>query len=110
MRCRKCGADSQVLETRAEPDLFQVRRRRKCFNNHLFTTYEGHAGFWGSIGYFKLRKFVEGVKKTVEAYHRDREIYQMHKLKHMSFVEISREVGRNPTTVARTVKRMKDHA
>lgn len=40
MKCPKCGADdSVVLETRAYMDVF-LRRRRMCFNNHSFSTYE----------------------------------------------------------------------
>lgn len=38
MRCPTCGAVSLVKETRSSPD--GVRRRRECFNLHLFTTIE----------------------------------------------------------------------
>lgn len=40
MRCPKCGAWSEVKETRADDNSFQTRRRRVCANSHLFTTYE----------------------------------------------------------------------
>lgn len=43
MKCLKCGADSSVLDTRVYKDVLQ-RRRRKCFNEHVFQTYEVHAG------------------------------------------------------------------
>ena len=40
MKCPECGeANSTVVETRPFMDVF-LRRRRKCFNNHLFNTYE----------------------------------------------------------------------
>jgi transcriptional regulator NrdR family protein len=43
MKCLKCGADSSVLDTRPYKDVL-LRRRRKCFNEHIFATYEVHAG------------------------------------------------------------------
>ncbi len=43
MKCSKCGADSSVLDTRPYKSVLQ-RRRRKCFNGHVFQTYEVHAG------------------------------------------------------------------
>lgn len=37
--CPDCGSTlSEVMETRTL--LNQIRRRRRCFNEHLFTTYE----------------------------------------------------------------------
>lgn len=42
MKCQKCGADSLVLATRAYEDVF-LRRRRECFNGHVFHTYEVYA-------------------------------------------------------------------
>jgi transcriptional regulator NrdR family protein len=43
VKCPKCGADSSVTETRSYKAVF-LRRRRKCFNAHIFATYEVHAG------------------------------------------------------------------
>lgn len=39
MKCQKCGADSSVSGTRKYKDVM-LRRERKCFNGHSFTTYE----------------------------------------------------------------------
>lgn len=38
MDCPKCGAWSEVIETRLKKD--KVSRRRECGNGHRFTTYE----------------------------------------------------------------------
>jgi hypothetical protein len=40
MRCPRCGAWSEVKETRADDASFKTKRRRICANKHLFTTYE----------------------------------------------------------------------
>ena len=39
MRCSKCLAPSDVVDTRQVNGIF-VRRRRECHNGHRFTTYE----------------------------------------------------------------------
>lgn len=38
MNCPRCGAPSEVLSTRT--DVATVARRRQCFNEHRFTTFE----------------------------------------------------------------------
>lgn len=43
MKCPNCGADSNVLATRAYKDVM-LRRSRRCFNEHTFHTYEVYAG------------------------------------------------------------------
>ena len=42
MRCNKCAAESEVLETRKSAPW--VRRTRLCFNGHRFVTYEVYNG------------------------------------------------------------------
>ena len=42
MRCNKCAAESEVLETRKSAPW--VRRTRLCFNCHKFVTYEVYTG------------------------------------------------------------------
>lgn len=42
MRCNKCAAESEVLETRKSAPW--VRRTRLCFNGHKFVTYEVYSG------------------------------------------------------------------
>ncbi len=49
MKCPKCGAWSSVLETRPiRGGLFLVRRRR-CANEHRFTTHEVTAPQWAEL-------------------------------------------------------------
>jgi transcriptional regulator NrdR family protein len=38
VKCPRCGADSDVLETRTQTAT--VVRRRRCFNEHRFVTHE----------------------------------------------------------------------
>jgi transcriptional regulator NrdR family protein len=40
MKCPRCGAWSDVMETRANEGGNVTRRRRVCANNHRFTTLE----------------------------------------------------------------------
>ena len=42
MRCNKCAAESEVLETRKSAPW--ARRTRLCFNGHRFVTYEVYLG------------------------------------------------------------------
>ena len=42
MKCQRCAADSEVLETRTSGPW--VRRKRECFNGHRFVTYEVYRG------------------------------------------------------------------
>lgn len=42
MKCRKCAAESEVLETRKTAPW--LRRTRLCFNGHKFITYEVYPG------------------------------------------------------------------
>ena len=42
MRCNKCAAESEVLETRKSAPW--VRRTRLCFNGHKFVTHEVYTG------------------------------------------------------------------
>lgn len=42
MKCQRCAADSEVLETRTSGPW--VRRTRLCFNGHKFVTYEVYRG------------------------------------------------------------------
>jgi len=41
MKCPICGAPSDVKETRPLKTGEQ-RRRRRCYNNHMFNTRESH--------------------------------------------------------------------
>lgn len=42
MKCSKCGAETEVLDSRPMPDGRAVRRRRQCFGpeKHRVTTHE----------------------------------------------------------------------
>lgn len=39
MKCPECGKPTDVIDTRSRGD-GGVRRRRRCFNQHKFTTIE----------------------------------------------------------------------
>ena len=46
MKCDKCGAWSEVLDTREMASQGVTRRRRECGNGHVFTTYEIFSQAW----------------------------------------------------------------
>lgn len=72
MKCPRCGADSQVKETRPAPHL-TTRRRRECFNGHRFVTVEVHEAAFCSA---KQRAVVlaQTIARRVALWHRDRAI------------------------------------
>lgn len=61
MKCDKCGAWSEVLETREDAKHGVIRRRRQCANGHNFTTYEIRSQAWPAAKHRSLEK-----KRAVE--------------------------------------------
>lgn len=72
MKCNKCEAASDVLETRTAPNFVTVRRR-KCHNGHIFKTFEMHAELMSVVKH-RLEAHARGVKASAVTYWRDREI------------------------------------
>lgn len=70
MKCNVCGADSSVLDTRAYKDVL-LRRRRRCFNDHVFHTYEV---FSGNLDRRTLADTRRGIQARVAAVKRNRSI------------------------------------
>lgn len=66
MKCPKCGADSGVLDTRPYKVVL-LKRRRKCFNEHVFATYEVHAG---NLDRRTLADARRGVEEKAKAWQR----------------------------------------
>jgi hypothetical protein len=48
MKCDRCGAWSEVVETRAKDEGLRTERRRRCANGHLFGTTETHRAVYCS--------------------------------------------------------------
>lgn len=48
MNCSKCGAWSEVLDTRAKDGGHRTERRRRCANGHTFATVEVHGAVYCS--------------------------------------------------------------
>lgn len=74
MKCPRCGAASDVLESRPGAHL-TTRRRRECHNHHRFTTVEMHEAASCSAKQ-RLVGFAQTVQRRVAQWHRDREIAQ----------------------------------
>lgn len=87
MKCRDCGADSKVLETRAYLTVF-LTRRRECFNEHRFTTVEVYIRL---IDLARLTQFARGVDRRAAAEQRRRLVLSAPA--HLSNSEIARRVG-----------------
>lgn len=50
MKCLECDAKTtMVIDTRETIDGMTIRRRRKCKNNHRFSTLELHADYVGDL-------------------------------------------------------------
>lgn len=71
MMCPKCGAWSEVAETRKQIDLI-IRRRRKCANNHSFTTFEVYPAMVASKR--DVRKAAAKASTNAKLWQRDRQI------------------------------------
>lgn len=66
MKCTECGADSSVLDTRMFKGMLS-RRRRECFNGHVFSTIEVPIGaLWKD----KYDRIISGTKLRAQAYKR----------------------------------------
>lgn len=73
MNCPRCGAPSNVLETRQNKRAMTTTRGRVCFNNHRFKTIEVHEPVYCSA---KQRNatFVQTALKRIALYKRDVQI------------------------------------
>ncbi len=72
MNCPRCGAASNVLDTRAW-DFGTTRRRRECMNLHKFTTVEIPAAAYGSAKQ-RLQVLANTTAGRVALFKRDRAI------------------------------------
>lgn len=108
MRCRLCGAESQVLETRSDKALFLLRRRRRCFNNHPFSTVEIHTTIFSSLGNSKYRELAAALLVRVQRYARNLQILKAKKAG-KSNREIGREYGIKETAVRNALRRVSNH-
>lgn len=72
MKCPRCGAASDVLESRPAAH-HTTRRRRQCHNNHRFVTMEMHEAAYCSAKQ-RLVKLAETIQRRVGQWQRDREI------------------------------------
>lgn len=88
MKCPKCGAPSNVIETRASANL-TTSRRRKCFNDHTFKTVEIHAPVWGSAKQ-RAAVFARTATRRVVLFKRDTTIA---KRLHEGADKLAREYG-----------------
>ena len=66
MRCMKCGAPTEVAETRPFMGVM-LRRARVCFNGHRFSSYEVPPG---ALDRRQLKAIQNGVADRQRAQHR----------------------------------------
>lgn len=78
MKCPRCGAPSEVRETR-DASLFTTRRRRECLNGHRFTTVEMHQAAACSAKQ-RLAALAQTIQRRAAQWQRDRAIaLQLHR-------------------------------
>jgi hypothetical protein len=73
MNCPRCGAPSNVLETRQSKRDMTTTRGRMCFNNHRFKTVEIHEPVYCSAEQRNV-KFVQATAKRIRLWKRDIQI------------------------------------
>jgi len=78
MLCPKCGAPTRTLSTRALLSGLINRRRRECFNEHRFNTFEFDDALEGTImKYAGTAEREAALTKKRQMYERDRAIVRM---------------------------------
>lgn len=78
MKCPRCGAASNVIETRAAVHM-TTARRRECLNGHRFTTHEVYGVTFKATD-TRLKRVAETIKRRIELWKRDRVIAaELHK-------------------------------
>lgn len=72
MKCPRCGAASDVMETRPGPHL-TTRRRRECHNLHRFTTVEIHGAAYSNVAQ-RVGQYAQAALNRIARWVRDTRI------------------------------------
>jgi hypothetical protein len=96
VKCDRCPAWSEVFDTRERDGV--VRRRRRCANNHVFTTYEVHATVWRATRY-RQAEAAAAAERRRERHLRDMRI--LADLKTMTGADVARKWDMTKANVSR---------
>ena len=103
MKCPRCGAWSNVAETR--PAEHQTtRRRRECANGHRFTTVEIQAAAYGTVK-SRLADLAATMQARWKRWRRDTEIVRQRSAGE-TLLALGPRHGLTPGAIAFVLKRM----
>lgn len=106
MRCNECGASSVVEETREQPLRFLTRRRRRCYNNHLFTTYEVHATVFKAVSSERMRYSLQGMTRRAARYARNLKAWAEWKASGESFTSLGKRYGLKRNSMSDVIRQI----
>lgn len=104
MKCPRCGAESNVKETRSF-EYGTASRRRECFNGHRFTTVEIYREVYGSARQ-RAKTYSQSMDNWRKLWARNMDMYRNSHLGWEHFVNKYR-VGRSNFFLV--VRQMRDH-
>lgn len=101
MKCPRCGAQSDVVETRPGPNL-TTRRRRECHNLHRFTTVEIHGAAYTNVAQ-RVGQYARAAMNRISRWARDTRIAKDPRSSRV----VGDEHGVNPSRVRQVRRAMK---
>lgn len=102
MHCSKCGAWSEVLDTRTRDGGHRVERRRRCANGHTFATVELHVAVYCSAKQ-RQRKYLATIGRRVAVWERHQTVRRL-RAAGKPARQIAAEVGLGVSAVFRVLQ------
>jgi hypothetical protein len=102
MKCHRCGAWTDVLETRSRSSGLVARRTRECGNGHRTVTYEMPATTWKSAAWHIQRDLLR-IKARVQRWEIETEA--LHELRRSGDTQaaVAARYGRSPQWLRKAV-------
>jgi len=104
VKCPECGAqESHVKETRHWQGGAMLKRRRECFNGHLYTTYEIGEQLAKTLDKY-AGPSARGLEKKDKMWRRDTGIVRAIKAGKRT-IDVAEKHGLSPNTVSAVIRR-----
>jgi transcriptional regulator NrdR family protein len=105
MRCTTCGAATRVIETRDVESRFVIRRRRECFNDHLFNSFEVDESLQGVVITMATRRNrIQAIERRIARWYRDQDIVRRARAGE-KVLAIAVDLGMPESTVAHIIRK-----
>lgn len=104
MKCPRCGAQTDVLETRPW-EYGTTYRRRVCHNNHRFTTVEIYRETYGSVKQ-RAQQYAQSVSVWRKRWERNLDIFRR---QHLGWKHFSEQYNITRASYFLILKQMREH-